>query len=46
MIEPSPEKQTTLDSGLASAAPIAAGKPKPIVPKEPEVRKERGLSTG
>jgi len=39
---PSPLKQTTVRSGFESAAPIAAGRPKPIVPRPPEVRNWRG----
>ena len=31
--------------GCGAEAPMAAGRPKPIVPRPPEVMKERGLST-
>jgi hypothetical protein len=40
--DPSPVTQTTRASGFAREAPIAVGRPKPIVPKPPEVRKLRG----
>ena len=43
---PSPVKQTTVRCGSASAAPIAAGKPNPIVPSPPEVSHWRGLRSG
>ena len=46
MIEPSPEIQTVLFLGFAIAHPTAAGRPKPIVPKEPEVKKVCGAKTG
>ena len=36
---PSPSTSMTSLPGLASCAPIAAGRPKPIVPMLPEVRK-------
>ncbi|MNT25318.1 hypothetical protein D3C71_2194950 [compost metagenome] len=35
-IEPSPVMQATCAFGLASCAPMAAGRPKPMVPKPPE----------
>ena len=37
MILPSPVNKTTFLSGFASLAPIAAGRPNPIVPSPPEV---------
>ncbi len=42
--QPSPSTQTTVASGRAALAPIAAGMPKPIVPRPPEVMKLRGRS--
>jgi len=42
--EPSPAMPMTVFFGKAICAPMAAGKPKPIVPSPPEVRKVRGLS--
>ena len=42
--DPSPAMQTTVASGRATAAPMAAGKPKPMVPRPPEDRKVRGRS--
>ena len=41
---PSPEMQVTSSSGQATLAPIAAGRPKPIVPRPPELIQRRGLS--
>ena len=35
IIEPSPARQTTWSSGLATLAPMALGRPKPIVPARP-----------
>src|ERR687890_459925 len=43
--QPSPSMQTTVASGRPRLAPSAAGKPKPIVPRPPEVTKRRGVST-
>src|SRR5215218_9646437 len=40
--EPSPARQTTVSSGQATLAPIAAGSPKPIVPRPPELIHVRG----
>ena len=40
--EPSPATQQTTRSGQPSAAPIAAGSPKPIVPSPPELIQRRG----
>ena len=37
---------TTVRSGSASAAPIAVGRPKPIVPRPPEVSHWRGRRKG
>jgi hypothetical protein len=45
-IEPSPVKQTTVRCGSASAAPMAAGTPKPMVPSPPEVSHWRGRRSG
>ena len=42
-IEPSPAMQTTTWSGQPTFAPIAAGRPKPIVPRPPELIQRRGL---
>ncbi len=42
--EPSPARQTTVSSGQATLAPIAAGRPKPIVPRPPELIHRRGLA--
>ena len=42
--EPSPAMQTTSWSGQPTAAPIAAGRPKPIVPSPPELIQWRGLA--
>ena len=42
--EPSPVMQTTVSSGQPTLAPIAAGRPKPIVPRPPELIQRRGLS--
>ena len=44
--EPSPEMQSTVSPGWPMAAPIAAGRPKPIVPRPPEVSHLRPLSAG
>ena len=41
--EPSPARQTTWSSGIATFAPIALGRPKPIVPRPPELIQRRGL---
>ena len=41
-IEPSPAMQTTVWSGQPTAAPSAAGRPKPIVPRPPELIQRRG----
>ena len=43
-MEPSPVMQATGTSGLASTAPMANGKPTPIVPRPPELTQRRGLS--
>ena len=40
--EPSPVSSTDGTSGMATAAPIAAGSPKPIVPSPPELIQRRG----
>ena len=40
--EESPSTSTTILSGLATCAPMAAGRPKPMVPSEPDVMIERG----
>jgi hypothetical protein len=40
--DPSPAMHTTGTSGHATAAPIAAGSPKPIVPRPPELIHRRG----
>ena len=40
---PSPSMSTTRVSGQAAWAPIAAGRPKPIEPRPPEVIQVRGL---
>ena len=42
--EPSPVTHTTAASGHATCAPSAAGRPKPIVPRPPEVIQRRGRS--
>ena len=42
MKPPSPLTRTTVRSGQANCAPIAAGRPKPIVPSAPLVRWLRG----
>ena len=42
--QPSPSMLTTTLSGYAICAPIAAGTPKPIVPRPPDVMKWRGSS--
>jgi len=41
-IDPSPAMSKTRLSGLAICAPMAAGKPKPMVPSPPEEMKVRG----
>ncbi len=41
-----PLMQMTRRPGLARAAPIAAGRPKPMVPRPPEVRRVLGAVTG
>ena len=43
-IEPSPVMTSDGTSGRATAAPIPAGRPKPIVPSPPELIQRRGLS--
>ena len=43
-IDASPVTQATVAPGFARIAPIAAGSPKPIVPKPPELIHRRGLS--
>jgi hypothetical protein len=40
--EPSPARHTTWSSGHATFAPIADGRPKPIVPAPPELIQRRG----
>ena len=45
-IDPSPVIRHVGTSGCATAAPIAAGRPKPIVPRPPELIQRRGLSNG
>jgi len=42
--EPSPAMSITSSSGRATWAPMAAGRPKPIVPSPPEVIQRRGRS--
>src|SRR5262249_57541281 len=42
----SPARQTTVSSGFATLAPIAAGRPKPIVPRPPGVIQRRGFREG
>jgi hypothetical protein len=42
----SPEMQATWASGKASCTPMAAGRPKPMVPRPPELIQRRGLSNG
>ena len=42
--QPSPSMQTTVASGRAAFAPIAAGTPYPIVPRPPDVMNDRGSS--
>ena len=42
--DPSPATQTTWSSGQPKAAPMAAGKPKPMVPRPPEEMNVRGFS--
>src|SRR4029077_12357829 len=41
-IEDSPVTHATVAPGLAICAPIAAGSPKPMVPRTPEVIQRRG----
>ena len=41
--EPSPVSSTLGTSGPPTAAPIAAGRPKPIVPRPPELIQRRGF---
>mmetsp|Transcript_43047 Transcript_43047/g.94275 ORF Transcript_43047/g.94275 Transcript_43047/m.94275 type:complete len:232 (+) Transcript_43047:877-1572(+) len=41
--EESPSTSSTVFSGQATCAPMAAGRPKPMVPSEPEVMIERGV---
>src|ERR1700748_398227 len=41
-IEPSPVMQTTSSSGCAIFTPIAAGRPKPMVPRPPALIQRRG----
>ena len=43
-IEASPDSTTVSRSGWATAAPIAAGIPKPIVPRPPDWIQRRGRS--
>src|SRR4051794_41584521 len=43
-IDPSPVIRQVGTSGTATAAPIAAGRPKPIVPRPPELIQRRGLA--
>src|SRR3569623_2029617 len=40
---PSPVTQATVASGCASCTPIAAGRPKPMVPRPPELIQRRGV---
>ena len=42
----SPETQATVASGNASWTPMAAGRPKPMVPRPPELIQRRGSSKG
>ena len=42
--DPSPATHTTRFSGQPMAAPIAAGKPNPMVPKPPDDKNVRGAS--
>ena len=42
--EPSPAMQTTSSSGQPILAPMAAGKPKPMVPAPPDERNVRACS--
>ena len=42
--DPSPATHTTVLSGHPMAAPTAAGKPKPMVPRPPDEMKLRGTS--
>ena len=41
-IDDSPVTHATVAPGLASCTPIAAGRPKPIVPSPPELIQRRG----
>jgi len=43
-IDASPVTQATFDPGWASWTPIAEGRPKPMVPRPPELTQRRGLS--
>src|SRR2546425_9269293 len=43
-IDDSPVTQDTVAPGLAGCTPIAAGRPKPIVPRPPELIQRRGSS--
>ena len=43
-IDPSPDSTIVWTSGWATWAPIAAGRPKPIVPSPPDWIQRRGLS--
>src|SRR4026209_2798064 len=43
-IEDSPVTQGTVAPGFAICAPIAAGRPKPIVPRPPELIQRRGFA--
>ena len=43
-IDDSPVTQATVAPGLAICAPIAAGRPKPMVPRPPELIQRRGSS--
>src|SRR5437667_12797471 len=43
-IDDSPVTHATVAPGLASCTPIAAGSPKPIVPRPPEFIQHRGRS--
>src|SRR4051812_50044575 len=45
-MDPSPVIRQVVTSGQATAAPIAAGSPKPIVPRPPELIQRRGLGKG
>src|SRR3989304_6957442 len=43
-IDDSPVTHATVAPGFAICTPIAAGRPKPIVPRPPELIQDRGLS--